>query len=126
MPMQLTLDFTIKPQSQSRPIIQNDGWLDVSEIARGVGFITAVQISVNLNDELEPLQNEIDGDYDQRLYDCLWLAHFYLALDQIQSATFNFTLHRQHGNASEISETILRIRVEVKRQTTFVGLLQDY
>ena len=126
MPMQLILDFTTKPPLQRKPVIENKTWLDVSDLACGVGFIEAVQICVTLKDELEPLQNEIDGDYDQRLYDCLWLAHFYLALDQSQSATFNFPFHRQYGNANEISETILRIRVEVQRQTTFVGLLQEY
>ena len=71
MSTQLTPDFTPEPQREQKPIIQNESWLDVSDIARGVGFTTAVHVSINLNDALQPLQNETDGDYDQRLYDCL-------------------------------------------------------
>ena len=126
MPMQLKLDLTVTPALQGKPLIENTTWLDVSDLARGVGFTSRVQISVTLNDELELLQNEIDGDYDQRLYDCLWLAQFYLALDQSQSATFNFPFHRQYGKANEISEANLRIRVEMQEQTIFFGLLQDF
>ena len=124
--MQLTLDLTTRTPLQKSPIIKKETWLDVSDIARGVGFTTTVQISIALHDELESLQNEIDGDYDQRLYDALWRAYFQLSLDQSLSATFNFPFHRQYGNAHAISETVLRTRVEVQRQITFVGLLQDY
>ncbi len=59
MCMQLTLDFTFKPQQGQKPIIEKEAWLDVSDIARGVGFTTAVQISVTLNEALQPLRNEI-------------------------------------------------------------------
>ncbi len=126
MPMQLTLDFSIKHHRQHQRIIRNDGWLDVSDIARGVGFTTIVQISIALHDALEPLQNEPGGDYDQRLYDALWQAYFQLALDQRQSVTFNFTFSRKHEEADEITEVSLRLRVEMQGQTTLVGLLQDF
>jgi hypothetical protein len=98
----------------------------VSDIARGVGFTTEVQISINLNNALQPLQNEIDGDYDQRLYDCLWLAHFQLSLDQSQSATFGFTFPRKDWKTKEVSEISLRVRVEAQKQVVLLGLLQDF
>lgn len=106
-------------------IPQNEAWLDVSDIPRGVGFTAAVQVSVTLNDALQPLQNEIDGDYDQRLYDALSLAHFKLSVDRSQSATFNFTFPRKDWKTGEVSEISLRLRVEAQKQVVFLGLLQD-
>lgn len=115
-----------KPQREQRPIIKNKAWLDVSDIARGVGFTTAVQVSISLNDALQPLQNEIDGDYNQRLYDCLWRAHFQLSLDQSQFATFNFTFPRKDCKTEEVSEVSLRVRVEAQKQVVLLGLLRDF
>ena len=126
MPMQLLLDFTTEPRLQRKPVIENKTWLDVSDIARGVGFTTAVQISIALNDALEPLQNEIHGDYDQRLYDALWHAHFQLSLDPLASATFNFTFPRKDLRTEDISEFSLRLRVEAQEQVVLLGLLQDF
>ena len=123
--MQLTLDSTPKPQREHEPIIQNETWLDVSDIARDVGFTTAVQVSISLNDAFQLLQNEIDGDYDQRLYDCLWLAHFKLSLDQSQSVTFSFTFPRKDGKTEEVPEVSLRVRVETQKQVVLLGLLQE-
>jgi len=124
--MQLIFKFTHEPERDQMPIIQNEAWLEVSEIARGVGFLTAVHISLTLSDALEPLQNEIDGDYDQRLYDCLWLSHFKLSLDQSQSATFNFTFPRKDGKTEKISEIGLRLRVEAQKQVVWLGLMEDF
>ena len=126
MPMQLILDFTTKPPLQRKPVIENKTWLDVSDLARGVGFTTAVQNSIALHDALEPLQNEIDGDYDQHLYDALWRAHFQLSLDPLPSATFNFAFPRKDWKTEEISEINLRLRVEAKEQVVLLGLLQDF
>lgn len=126
MSMQLTFDFTPKPQREQSPIIKNEAWLNVSDIARGVGFTTAVQASISLNDALQPLQNEIDGDYDQRLYDALWQAYFQFSLDQSQSATFNFTFPRQGWKREEVSEVNLRVRVEAQEQVVLIGLLEDF
>ena len=126
MSMQLTPDFTPEPQREQKPIIQNESWLDVSDIARGAGFITAVQVSISLNDALQPLQNEIEGDYDQRLYDALWAAHFKLSLDQSQSATFNFTFPRKDRKTEEVSEVSLRLRVEAQKQVVLLGLLENF
>jgi hypothetical protein len=126
MPMQLTLDFTPKPRLLQTPLIPNASWLDVSEVARGVGFANKVELSLALSDALEPIQSEEDGDYDQRLYDALWLAHFQLSLDQSQSATFAFTFPRKHWKTEEITEASLRLRVEAHPQSVLVGLLPDF
>lgn len=65
-------------------------------------------------------------DYDQRLYDALWRAHFKLSLDQSQSATFNFTFPRKDWKTKEISEVSLRVRVEAQKQVVLLSLLQDF
>jgi hypothetical protein len=113
-------------QREQKLTIGNGAWLDVSDIARGMGFTTAVQISVTLNDALQPLPNETDGDYDQRLYDFLWRAHFQLSLDQSQSATFNFTFSRKDQRTEFASEVSLRGRVEAENQVVLLGLLEDF
>jgi hypothetical protein len=126
MSMQLTLDFTPKPCPPLLPPFHNPTWLDVSQVARGVGFTTTVEVSVALQDELQPISSEEDGDYEQRLYDALWLAHFQLSLDQSRSATFAFTFPRKHWKTEEITEASLRLRVETQPQSVFVGLLPDF
>lgn len=126
MPMQMILDFTREPEREQTPIIQNEAWLEVSTIARGMGFTTAVHISLTLNDALEPLQNEIDGDYDQRLYDCLWLSHFKLSLAQSQSVTFSFTFPRKDEKTEKVSEIGLRLRVAAQKQVVWLGLMEDF
>ena len=113
-------------QREQKLTMENGAWLDVSDIARGLGFTTAVQISVALNDALQPLQNETDGDYDQRLYDFLWRAHFQLSRDQSQSATFNFTFPRKDRRTDVVAEVSLRARLEVKNQAVLLGLLEDF
>ena len=126
MSIQLPLDFTPEPEQEQTRIMQNEAWLDVSDIARGVGFTNTVQISIPLKDALEPLQNEIDGDYDQRLYDALWMAHVKLCLDQSQSATFNFTFLRKDWRIGKVSEVSLRLRAEEDKQIMSLGLLEDF
>jgi hypothetical protein len=124
--MQLILDFTIKPPLQRKPVIENATWLDVSDLARGVGFTSRVQISVTLHDEFEPLQNETDGDYNQRLYDAIWLAHHYWRLDQRPSYSFTFDFLREELTTGLTTESSLRLHVEVNEQTAQLGLLQDF
>ena len=53
--MQLTLDFTPRP-SNLKPIIKNTTWMDVSDVARGIGFTNPVEVSIAFSDALEPLQ----------------------------------------------------------------------
>ncbi|MFZ5903195.1 MAG: hypothetical protein ACOYZ8_06570 [Chloroflexota bacterium] len=125
MPIQLTLGFTPKPCAL--PALRHDpDWLDVSGVARGVGFIFAVEISPALCDALEPISTEQDGDYDQRLFDALWLARFQLSLDQRESANFTFTFPRRHWRTGEITEVSLRLRCEAKDKTAFLGLVEDF
>ena len=67
MPMQLMFDLTEKYVSPKKTIIPNTTWMDVSVIAKCIGFNTSVEVSTTLNDALEPLQTEDEDDYDQRL-----------------------------------------------------------
>ena len=126
MSMQLTFDFTPRHQREQRPILQNEDWLDVSDIARGVGFATAVQVGISLHEALQPLQNEIDGDYDQRLYDALWMAHFKLSLEDSQFATFSCTFPRRDRRTAADSEISLRVRAVAQKQVVLVALLQGF
>ncbi len=101
-------------------------WLDVSDIAAGVGFDGKVLLSVALSDALEPITTESDGDYDQRLFDALWPAHFRLSLDDVEAVTFNFTFQRTHWMSGEKIDVSLRLRVEARDQALLIGLLEDF
>lgn len=126
MQMQLTLDFTPRP-SNLKPIIKHTTWMKVSDIARGIGFKIPVEVSIALSDALEPLQTEDSEDYDQRLYDAIWLAHHYLSLDhQCQSLSFTFDFPREDKHTGKYAETSLRLRVEAQKQVVLLGLLQDF
>lgn len=127
MQMQLTLDFTSRPPKQ-KLIIKNTTWMNVSDVARGIGFTIPVEVSIALSDALEPLQTEDDDDYDQRLYDALWLAHHYLALDlrQRESITFTFDFLCEDKHTGKFIEASLRLRVETQKQVVLLGLIQDF
>lgn len=127
MQMQLTLDFTSRPPKQ-KLIIKNTTWMNVSDVARGIGFTIPVEVSIALSDALEPLQTEDDEDYDQRLYDALWLAHHYLSLDlrQRESVSFTFDFLREDKHNGKFIEASLRLRVEAQKQVVLLGLLQDF
>ena len=126
MQMQLTLDFTSRPPKQ-KLIIKNTTWMNVSDVARGIGFTIPVEVSIALSDALEPLQTEADEDYDQRLYDALWLAHHYLSLDlQRLSISFTFDFLRDDKHKGKMMEARLRLRVEAQKQVVLLGLMQDF
>ena len=127
MQMQLTLDFTSRPPKQ-KLIIKNTTWMNVSDVARGIGFTIPVEVSIALSDALEPLQTEDDEDYDQRLYDALWLAHHYLSLDlrQRESIPFTFDFLRDDKHKGKMMEARLRLRVEAQKQVVLLGLMQDF
>ena len=125
MQMQLTLDFTPRP-SNLKAIIKNKTWMNVSDVARGIGFTIPVEVSIALSDALMPLQTEDDADYEQRLYDALWLAHHYLSLDQQPSISFTFDFLREDKHIGKFIETSLRLRVEVQKQVVLLGLIQDF
>lgn len=126
MQMQLALDFTPQPQRSPPALIAIPTWLDVSEIARGAGFTTNVEVSLALHETLEPISTEEDGDYDQRLYDALWLACFELVLDHRQAANFTFSFPRKHWRTEEITDIPLRLRCEVNNKTARLGFLADF
>jgi hypothetical protein len=122
----LPLDFTPKAQQEPKPVIENASRLDVNDLAPGMGFTTTVRCSIALHDALQPLQNEIDSDYDQRLCDLLWMAHFKLSLGQSQCATFHFTFARKDSKIKEVYEASLRVRVELRKQIVLLGFLEDF
>ena len=126
MQMQLVLDFTPDPHLQQKPVIKNTVWMDVRDVARGVGFNMPVEVGMALSDALLALQTEDDDDYDQRLYDGLWLAHHYLSLDARQSFAFTFDFLREGRHPGNITEASLRLRVEVQTQVVRIGLPQDF
>ena len=125
MQMQLTLDFTPR-HSNLKAIIKNTTCMDVSDIARGIGFTIPVEVSIALSDALEPLQTEDHDDYDQRLYDALWLAHHYFSLDQCLCISFTFDFLREDKHTGEFIEASLRLRVEAQKQVVLLGLMQDF
>lgn len=125
-PKQLTMSLVPPPITKNGSNIAEDRWSDVSDIALGTGFATKVAVSSTLSDALEPITTEEDGDYDQRLWDALWLANFHLSLDYIQSAAFTFTFPRKHWKTEEVSEVGLRLRAEIQKDAAYVGLLEDF
>jgi len=126
MQMQLTLDLTFISQLKQAPIIKYQSWLDVSAIAKGVGFIAPVETSIALNDALAPHHTEDDDNYDQRLYDALWLAHHYLSLDQRTSFTFTFDFLRNDKLNGKFAEASLRMMVQAQKNLILIGLPQDF
>ena len=123
---QLPLDFSTRLPPPSRPIIAYLTWIDVSDIAAGVGFSETVSISLALSDALEATQLEVVNEYDQRLYDALWLAHFELSLNDGRPVNFTFTFSQAHWKTGELSEIGLRLRVEKGSQGTRLGLKTDF
>ena len=126
MSNQLPLNFSDRSPPTSKSAIENPAWIDVSDIAAGVGFSEPVSISLALSDALEANHLETDDDYDQRLYDALWLAHFELLLNDGRPANFTFTFPRKHWKTEELFDTSLRLRVERGSQGIRLGLKQDF
>ena len=126
MSNQLPLNFSDRSPPASESAIENPAWIDVSDIAAGVGFSEPVSISMALSDALEATQLETANDYDQRLYDALWLAHFELSLNGERPANFTFTFSRMHWKTGELFETGLRLRVETGSQGIRLGLKTDF
>lgn len=116
MPTQLSFAFPSKPIVQHPP--PPPLWMDV-EAANA-------EVSIALHDALTPLSTEEDGDYDQRLYDALWLARFELSLDHRESANFTFAFPRKHWRTEEITDISLRLRCEACGKILRLGLLADF
>ena len=115
MPTQLSFAFPTKRVSQHPP--PPPLWLQVDASA---------EVSIALHDALTPLSTEEDGDYDQRLFDALWLSRFELTLGHRESANFTFTFPRKHWRTEAITEISLRLRCETHGETIRLGLLADF
>jgi hypothetical protein len=100
--------------------------MDVSEIAAGVGFTQPVSISPAFLDAIKETQVETEADYDQRLYDAMWLAHFELSLIGERPINFTFTFSRRHWKNDDLSEICLRLRVKRQPQGIYLGLQEDF
>ncbi len=99
--------------------------VDLSDIARGVGFTTKVAISTALFDALERVATETNADCDQRLYGALWQPHFDLVRDQVRSITFHFSFKRAGWKPGETTEVRLRLRVEPWQEAVVISLPDD-
>ena len=124
--MQLTLNLTFMPAPPAKMIFKNTTWLDAGWATACLGFTKKVEISQALNDALKPLQMEDEDDHDQQLYDALWMAHHYLALDQRPSFSFTFDFLRGDKLNGRLTESRLRLHVEDKEQVVLLGLLRDF
>ena len=113
--MQLSFAFATRPVAGHPP--PPPLWLEVDASA---------EVSIALHDALTPLSTEEDGDYDQRLFDALWLARFELALDHRESANFTFVFPRKHWRTEEIADIPLRLRCEARGEAIRLGLLADF
>jgi hypothetical protein len=120
MPTQLTFDFS-HPAQPAGPVIRREEWLDVTDIARGLGFTSPVEVSTRLNDALESRQGEPEDAHDQRLFDFLWLAHVQWTLSEGEAATLNFFFERANSTA----ETRLRMRLELLEGIIRLDLLNQ-
>jgi hypothetical protein len=122
---QLTLAL-LSPIPKSTPIVDGIIWLDVTDLAKGVGFDTPTAISTALADSLASRSGETDSEYDQRLYDALWLAQFRLSLDQSASVTFAFSFKRQSIRKAEPDEVCLTLHAVLENQNVYIGFLEDF
>ncbi|MBI5933822.1 MAG: hypothetical protein HY867_08950 [Chloroflexi bacterium] len=113
--MQLSFAFQTKPVTGHPP--PPPLWLEADASA---------EVSLSLHDALTPLSTEEDGDYDQRVYDALWLARFELSLDHRPSADFTFAFPRKHWRTEEITDIPLRLRCEASGEGIRLGLLADF
>lgn len=126
MQMQLAFNYPTDLQTKQQSMIQKELWLDVTDLAHCMDFPKSVNMSIALHDALERLSNGVNSDYDQYLYDALWLAHFQLSLDQNQAATFNFRIKQIVDVSGHLTTVSLRLRVEMQSSSVLLGLLEDF
>ena len=126
MPTQLAFDFSFKLAPPDTPSFQSHAWHDVTDVARSVGFTDTIMVSAELEDGLGLQQSDLSSDYDQRLYDLLWLAHFKLSLNQSQSASFAFGFTQEHKKTEQNVEITFQVRIETQDEILFLGLLRDF
>jgi hypothetical protein len=126
MSTQLRLNFMPHPTADPEFTFDPQSWLDVSAIAAGIGFEQPVFISLALSDALEANQGETESDYDQRLYDALWYAHFEWSHNNERPVNFTFTFLRKHLKTENNHETSLRLRGEDRSSGMFLRLREDF
>lgn len=124
--MQLTLNLTFAPVPPVKNLLKNTVWLDAGWATACLGFTKKVEISQSLSDTLKSCQDTDEDDHDQQLYDALWLAHHYLALDQRSSFSFTFDFLRDDKLRGRFVEYSLRLHVEEKEKLILLGLMQDF
>ena len=128
MSTQLRLNLTPRPAADPELAFDPRSWLDVSAIAAGVGFEQPVFVCLALSDALEANQGETESDYDQRLYDALWYAHFewFHNDERPVNFTFTFTFLRKHLKTENNHETSLRLWGESQSSGMFLGLQEGF
>lgn len=124
--MQLTINLTFAPAPPVKTLFKSATWLDAGWATACLGFTKKVEISQSLSDALKPSHENDEDDNDQQLYDALWLAHHYLALDQRSSFSFTFDFLRDDKLRGRFVEYSLRLHVEEKEKLILLGLMQDF
>jgi hypothetical protein len=124
--MQLTLNLTFTPITPVKRILKSTTWLDAGWAIACLGFTKKVEISQSLSDALKPFHADDEDDHDQQLYDALWMAHHYLALEQRSSFSFTFDFLWDDKHNGKFSETSFRLYLEEKEHVILLGLLQDF
>ena len=94
--------------------IEDGVLLDVTETAREVGFKLPVAITEALHNRLTPSKADADlgQDYEDRLWDVLWLAAFTIKLADpgTDTVTFTVVLQEAEGKSGRPQNTDLRLR----------------
>ena len=94
--------------------LADDILVEVTEIAREVGFKLPVAITEALHNRLPPSKADADlgQDYDGRLWDVLWIAAFTIKLADPGTDTVTFTVALQEADAQSgrLQNTDLRLR----------------
>jgi hypothetical protein len=124
--MQLTHNLTFTPITPVKRILKSTNWLDAGWATACLGFTKKVEISQSLSDALKPFHADDEDDHDQQLYDALWMAHHYLALEQRSSFSFTFDFLWDDKHNGKFSETSFRLYLEEKEHVILLGLLQDF
>ena len=120
--MQLSLNLSFTPVPRHKKVFNNTTWLDTGWATACLGFAKKVEISQSLSDALAPLQGGDEDDYDQHLYDALWLAHHHLALKGQPSFSFTFDFLRDDKHRGRMARHSLRLCMEEKERVILLGL----
>lgn len=101
-----TIPHTKKHTTRARPSVNGITWKDVTDLARPIGFRSAVAVA----DWLSEMP-------DQMIYDTLWLAHYTMSLDVTDHATF--TIETATGPH-------LLLQAATVQDAVFIGRPEDF